>query len=674
MPLRLAAALIGLFFFFGSIDVPAASAATVAPVNVAPGAGSGISQIFTFTFQDSNGYTDLAVLDVLINNYLDGIGACYLALVPAGPSAGYVYLVDDAGDGQYVSGTPMLLPSAGGLQNSQCRINGSGSSVSASGSTLTLTLDISFSAGFSGNKIFYTAARSNTQNSGWQALGTWNVPGAPPAGPAVSAVSPGRSATSAQTYAFTFTDTNGYGDLAVLDILANSFLDGINACYLAYVPTSASSGYLYLVDDAGDGHYVSGSPMPLPSSGTLQNSQCTISVGGSSASASGNTLILDLAITFSAGFAGNQVFYVAARNNSGANSGWQAAGSVTVTGTTTSTGSYSTSFPLTENPISENGNWVNGQTAGLDWSNVGTAAGLAFGTESGTVSFDDSTAVLAGVWESDQTVQATIHTQNQPVSPSVFEEVELRLRTTISPRSVTGYEVSFSCSANSSNFYARITRWNGPLGSVTRLAGATYHCVNGDVVMASITGNTITAYVNRTQIMQITDTTYSSGSPGMGFYLQGATGLNGDYGFTNFTASAQPPSGAEPPPAPTNVSARAVSSSEIDVNWIEPGSAGSTLTYGVYRNGVLAGTTGTGTLSWADTNLTAATTRQLLHYRHGFNRRCLCSIRFGAGHNIGRCGHHTAHGTHESRRQCNHCFVRVSILDREYRQRRRHRI
>ena len=38
--------------------------------------------------------------------------------------------------------------------------------------------------------------------------------------------------------------------------------------------------------------------------------------------------------------------------------------------------------------------------------------------------------------------------------------------------------------------------------------------------------------------------TFSTGSPGMGFYLQNATGKNGDYGFTSFTAS----DGGLPPP------------------------------------------------------------------------------------------------------------------------------
>lgn len=224
----------------------------------------------------------------------------------------------------------MVVPSSSSIHNSQCTVYGSGSSVVSSGNTLTLTLPIAFSATFAGDRIFYMAARSKTLNSGWQALGTWNVPGAAPSGPGVAGMNPARSSGTGQMYTFTFTDTNGYRDLAVLDILTNSFLDGIAACYLAYAPTSATTGYLYLVDNAGDGGYAGGSPMAIGSSGQLQNSQCTINAAASSASASGNTLTLNLAMTFSSSFAGNQIFYVAARNGSTGNSGWQAAGSVTV--------------------------------------------------------------------------------------------------------------------------------------------------------------------------------------------------------------------------------------------------------------------------------------------------------------------------------------------------------
>ncbi|HEY1754004.1 MAG TPA: hypothetical protein VGG72_01315 [Bryobacteraceae bacterium] len=307
-----------------------AATPSIAPTALTPATGSGFTQTFTFNFTDPAGYMDLAVLDVLINNYLDGIGACYLALVPASSTSGYLYLVDNAGDGGYVTGTPLSLPSSGSLANSQCTINGAGSSVSASGNTLILTLNITFASAFAGDRIFYTAARSATQNSGWQALGTWNVPAASVVGPGVGGVTPGRSVSKGQNYTFTFTDSTGFAGLAVLDILTNSFLDGIDACYIAYVPTSATNGYVYLVDNAGDGGYAAGSPISLSSGGTLSNSQCTINTAGSSASASGDSLNLDLALTFSSSFTGNQVFYLASRNSTTGNSGWQPAGSVTV--------------------------------------------------------------------------------------------------------------------------------------------------------------------------------------------------------------------------------------------------------------------------------------------------------------------------------------------------------
>jgi hypothetical protein len=270
------------------------------------------------------------VLDVLVNAFLDGEQACYFALAPTSATTGYLYLVDDAGDGGYVNGTPMLLPSANSLKNAQCTLHGSGSSISASGNNLTLTLAITFNSSFAGNKAFYMAARSNTQNSGWQVLGTWNVPGTAPAGPGVGTMSPARSTSLGGTYTFNFTDTNGFSDLSVVDILTNSALDGAGACYAAYVPTTATAGYLYLVDDAGDGGYVPGSPVLLSSGSVLQNSQCAINTAASSASANGNVLSLNLAMTFKAGFAGNQVFFLAARNGTTGNSGWQIAGSVTV--------------------------------------------------------------------------------------------------------------------------------------------------------------------------------------------------------------------------------------------------------------------------------------------------------------------------------------------------------
>jgi hypothetical protein len=202
---------------------------------------------------------------------------------------------------------------------------------------------------------------------------------------------------------------------------------------------------------------------------------------------------------------------------------------------------YTTNFPLAENPISENGAWINGGVQGIDWTNVRKTQGMAIGTmpgnATGNARYADSTAVLAGRWGPNQTAQATIVMPNPTGTSSIFEEVELRLRTTISAHSITGYEINASVNTDPDFFYVQIVRWNGPLGSWTQIAGITYHVKDGDVFKATVVGNLITAYVNGVQLCQATDDNYTNGSPGIGLYLDSQTGLNANYGLTNFRAT-----------------------------------------------------------------------------------------------------------------------------------------
>jgi hypothetical protein len=58
--------------------------------------------------------------------------------------------------------------------------------------------------------------------------------------------------------------------------------------------------------------------------------------------------------------------------------------------------------------------------------------------------------------------------------------------------------------------------------------------------MCKNVGSTITTYVNGTPIFSFTDSTYTGGSPGIGMFLQGTTGVNSQYGFTSFSASDGP--------------------------------------------------------------------------------------------------------------------------------------
>lgn len=221
---------------------------------------------------------------------------------------------------------------------------------------------------------------------------------------------------------------------------------------------------------------------------------------------------------------------------------------------------YSTNFAVAEDPISEGGKWLGGKAVGLDWSDVATLPGLAYGTESGSgtgdESYDDSIALLSGSWGPDQTIEATVYSINQ--NDRDLEEVELRLRSTLAAHASTGYEILFRCLKTSAG-YASIVRWEGPLGRFTYLVqehGPQFGVTDGDVVKATIVKNVITAYVNGKPLMRATDSTYSSGNPGIGFWLlrrrgwrawlRGGAANRTDFGFTSVVSWADSPVQLQP--------------------------------------------------------------------------------------------------------------------------------
>jgi hypothetical protein len=204
---------------------------------------------------------------------------------------------------------------------------------------------------------------------------------------------------------------------------------------------------------------------------------------------------------------------------------------------------YSTDFTYSENPLSDNYSWINGKTAGIDWSDVSAENGHATGHQAGNVRYVDATALLTGKWRADQTARAKVFVGT--TYREDYPEVELRLRSTLSPHRCDGYEIAFSAVGKTTDAYLILVRWNGPVGDFTYLAdlrGAEYGVTDGDLVEATIKGNTLTAYLNGVQIAQVTDTVYKSGSPGIGFNFDWvdkgkATGTNEGYGFTEFSAS-----------------------------------------------------------------------------------------------------------------------------------------
>ncbi|HEY2015787.1 MAG TPA: hypothetical protein VGH38_19930 [Bryobacteraceae bacterium] len=139
--------------------------------------------------------------------------------------------------------------------------------------------------------------------------------------PSVAGLTPAAGSGANRVITVTYNAPGGFETLNVVNVLINTALDARQACYLAY---SRPANALYIVADNGDASQLSGRVMD--GTGTIGNSQCTVTLAGSSASGSGNTLTLSLSLSFAPSFAGNRVIYAAARDVLQGNSGWQTMG------------------------------------------------------------------------------------------------------------------------------------------------------------------------------------------------------------------------------------------------------------------------------------------------------------------------------------------------------------
>ena len=298
-----------------SFQVTAPPAPTVQ--SVSPQTGQGLSGTFSAIYADTSGATAISTAEFLINSSLNGVQGC-LVMVDVAHSG--LYLLNDTGSAWQ---GPVTGGSAGTATNSQCTLNGPGSSLTASGTNLTLNLAFTFKAAFAGAKSVYGYAQTAAGlNSGWQTLGSWTVPAS--GGPSVVSVAPASGSGTSQTFSFTFSDTAGASDLTWVETLVNSTLNGVQACNL--LVDVAHSG-LYLLNDAGGAWH---GPLTAGTAGTLTNSQCTVNGTGSSVTASGTTLTLNVSLTFKPVFAGARSIYGYAQTAAGLNTGWKALGSWTI--------------------------------------------------------------------------------------------------------------------------------------------------------------------------------------------------------------------------------------------------------------------------------------------------------------------------------------------------------
>jgi len=140
-------------------------------------------------------------------------------------------------------------------------------------------------------------------------------------------VTPSGSFGMTQAFTFQYSDSNGVGDIAKVANFINLSLTWAGSCGTYY---DSSTNTIRLINETGDGWAGSAA---MGTSVTLQNLYCSLDVGHSSVSASGNTLTLTVALAFTAFLRDtteSKTIYGWAQDGSGNASYWTSLGSWTV--------------------------------------------------------------------------------------------------------------------------------------------------------------------------------------------------------------------------------------------------------------------------------------------------------------------------------------------------------
>lgn len=303
----------------GGIDVVVMQAGTGLPSveSTGPIAGAGTTKDFVFQFSHPEGFQKLGVLNVLINQALDGGNACYVAY---STPLQILYLVNDSGPASGLS-APMALRTNASVSNSQCVINSQGSSAQGAGSVLTLTLSVTFKPTFAGNKVIYLAARDVDEvNSGWSTVGAHAI-SPPSAFPRPISLAPDAGTAASGILTLQFEDQSNADNLQTVWALINTAVDARQACYVAYY---RPGNLLFLYPDNGDGTQATN--IPLTGANVLENSQCRIEAQGSTASKLGPRLTLNLNVRWKPAFFGFKGVWAAAQTLGGMTSSWEVLG------------------------------------------------------------------------------------------------------------------------------------------------------------------------------------------------------------------------------------------------------------------------------------------------------------------------------------------------------------
>lgn len=197
-------------------------------------------------------------------------------------------------------------------------------------------------------------------------------------------------------------------------------------------------------------------------------------------------------------------------------------------------GTYSTSFPATENPLSESGNWVQPATAVWNTSVRSVANTAAFGDPASAGTNDSIVCLTGNTYGKTQTVTGVVYRNGSFGSA----EIELHVLMSFNTTQVFTYELDLTPSG------VFVVKWLGTQNSISVLNGSgdAYDTplADGDVweFKAFYVSTTLhlEARQNGVLISSVTDASpYTTGNPGMGFDV-GAGGTFNHLGWKSYSA------------------------------------------------------------------------------------------------------------------------------------------
>jgi M6 family metalloprotease-like protein len=250
-------------------------------------------------------------------------------------------------------------------------------------------------------------ARSGTITVGRQSLVVVQAsPNSMPAPVSVTPASGVGAPGAAQTFQFVFSDADGATTLSTVSALFQTSPGTANACYIQY---DRPSDRFRLWNNAA----TSWNSQVPGGSGGLSNSQCTLNTASSTRTVSGNTIQLNLSITFAAAFAGAKNVYGRALDVPGADSGWVQLGAWTIgtppacTSLTLTPGvrSFSAAGGAATAAVTANACSWSAATDAPSWISFTTGAGAGSGTIGFTVAANTGAARMGRISVGGQSFQ-----------------------------------------------------------------------------------------------------------------------------------------------------------------------------------------------------------------------------------------------------------------------------